>query len=129
MHLKEELLNTMYFILWLDKDFQVWVARTATIHHWLFNAKSCFYIYVKYMICIHIFRYTKLEKRSKAEKLYRQFANASKEKLISLVRGNKTFNDKEFPDLIQKVCDSCCLLEVEKTSSLTSNRIDSWELV
>ena len=26
-----------------------------TNHYWLFNAKSCFYIYIKYMICKHIF--------------------------------------------------------------------------
>ena len=25
--------------------------------YWLFNAKSCFYIYIEYMICKHIFRY------------------------------------------------------------------------
>ena len=23
-------------------------------HYWLFKAKSCFYIYIKYMICKHI---------------------------------------------------------------------------
>ena len=30
-------------------------------HCWLFNANSCFYVYIKYMICKHIFfRYTQL---------------------------------------------------------------------
>ena len=48
-----------------------------------------------------------MELKRKAEKLHWQFAHASKEKLISLVRGSKTFNNKEFLDLIQDVCDSC----------------------
>ena len=30
-----------------------------------------------------------------------------KKKLISLVTGSKAFDDKEFLDLIQDVCDSC----------------------
>ena len=48
-----------------------------------------------------------VEKRRKTEKLHRHFAHASKERLISLVRGSKAFNDKEFLDLIWDVCDSC----------------------
>ena len=42
----------------------------------------------------------------RAEKFHRQSAHASKEKMISLIRGCKAFNDKEFLDLIQDVCDS-----------------------
>ena len=52
-------------------------------------------------------KYLRVEKRKKAEKLHRKFAHASKEKLISLVRSNKAFNDKEFLDLTQDVWDSC----------------------
>ena len=29
-------------------------------HCWLFNTKSCFYIYMKYMICKHILKITQL---------------------------------------------------------------------
>ena len=46
-------------------------------------------------------------KGNKAEKLHRQFAHASKMKLIPLVRGSKVFNDKDFLDLIWDVCDPC----------------------
>ena len=49
----------------------------------------------------------RVEKRKEAKKLHRQFAHASKEKSMSLVRSNKALNDKEFLDLIWDVCDSC----------------------
>ena len=49
----------------------------------------------------------RIEKRRKAEKWHRWFAHPAKEKLISLVRGSKAFNDKEFLDLIQDICDFC----------------------
>ena len=48
-----------------------------------------------------------MEKRRKTEKIHWKFAHVSKEKLISLVRGSKALNDKEFLNLIQDVCDSC----------------------
>ena len=47
----------------------------------------------------------KMSREKKALKLHEQFACASKEKLISLVRGSKAFN--KFLDLIWDVCDSC----------------------
>ena len=50
-----------------------------------------------------------LKSERKAEKLHRQFAHASKEKLISLFRGSKAFNDKKFLDLIHDICDSCSI--------------------
>ena len=47
------------------------------------------------------------ENKRKAEKLYQPFAHTSKERLISLVRGCKAFNNNVFLELIQDVCDSC----------------------
>lgn len=47
------------------------------------------------------------EKKKKAIKLHRQFAHASKEKLVGLVRSSKAFSDKEFLQLIHEVCDEC----------------------
>ena len=40
-------------------------------------------------------------------KLHRQFAHASKEKLIKLVKESKEFNDKEFIKCIEEYCNSC----------------------
>lgn len=47
------------------------------------------------------------EKKKKAEKLHRQFAHASKEKLVSLVKKSGKFNDKEFIKAIEEVCENC----------------------
>lgn len=52
-----------------------------------------------------------MEKWRKAEKLHRQFAHASKEKLIALVKGSKAFHDKEFLNQIKDVCDSCSVCQ------------------
>ena len=55
--------------------------------------------------CEALKKCSRVEKR-KAEKLHWQFAHASKEKLIFLVKGIKIFNEKKFLDLIQDVCES-----------------------
>ena len=55
----------------------------------------------------HIRDIGRAEKLKKAMKLHRQFAHASKEKLIKLVKESKEFNDKEFIKCIEEYCDSC----------------------
>ena len=59
------------------------------------------------LLCEALEKCSRMEKRRKAKKLQRQFAQASKEKLISLVRGNGVFHDKEYLNLLKDVCDSC----------------------
>ena len=51
------------------------------------------------------------EKRRKVEKLHRQFAHSSKERLISLVRGSRIFYNKEVLDVTKGICysSSVCL--------------------
>ena len=58
-------------------------------------------------IVLHCEALKMFKNREKKEGREITFAHASKEKLISLVSGSKIFNDKEFLDLIQDVCDSC----------------------
>ena len=43
--------------------------------------------------CEALKKCSRVKKRKKAEKLHKQFAHVSKQKLISLVRGSKDFND------------------------------------
>ena len=68
--------------------------------------------------CTALKKCSRVKKRRKVEKLHRKFAHASKKTWISLVRGSKTFNDKEFLDLIQDVCDSCSVCLVFRKPSL-----------
>ena len=49
---------------------------------------------------------TRAQKISKAIKLHRQFAHASKEKLKELVKNSK-FKDNEFLSIINEVCENC----------------------
>ena len=58
------------------------------------------------------------EKKNKAIKLHKQFAHASKEKLMNLVKKTKSFNDKEFIQLIEIVCDECVTCRKFKKPSL-----------
>ena len=46
----------MYLIYKIWSDWVLWYIN----HCREFNAKFCFYIYIEYMICKHIFRYTRL---------------------------------------------------------------------
>ena len=55
----------------------------------------------------HINGLGRKEKEKKAIKLHRQFAHASKEKLVKLVKESKDFNDKEFLKCIEECCDQC----------------------
>ena len=49
---------------------------------------------------------TKAEKMNKAKKLHRQFAHASKERLVRLMKTGGC-NDKEFIKAIEKCCETC----------------------
>ena len=49
------------------------------------------------------------EKRMKADKLHRQLNHASKEKLKTLVKNSKDFNDPDFLRLIDECVDKCKL--------------------
>ena len=51
-------------------------------------------------------KYSKAEKLKKAQKLHRQFAHASKERLIKLMKGAGC-EDKEFIELLEEVCEKC----------------------
>ena len=51
-------------------------------------------------------KYTKPEKFKKAMKLHRQFAHASKERLIRLLK-NGGCSDKEFLNAIEECCENC----------------------
>ena len=64
----------------------------------------------KIVLCCEVFKkYLWIEKRSKAKNLHRLFAHASKERLISLIRGSRIFHDKEFLELIKDVCNFCSI--------------------
>ena len=49
---------------------------------------------------------TKAEKAKKAQKLHRQFAHASKERLLQLLRNDGCYN-KDFLQEVENCCDSC----------------------
>ena len=49
---------------------------------------------------------TKAEKARKAQKLHHQFAHASKERLLQLLRNGGCY-DKEFLQEVENCCDSC----------------------
>ena len=49
---------------------------------------------------------TKAKKARKAQKLHRQFAHASKERLLQLLRNDGCYN-KEFLQEVENCCDSC----------------------
>ena len=51
------------------------------------------------------------QKRQKALKLHRQFSHATKDKLLKLLKGSGSFNDKEFLDIVAKCCDECELCQ------------------
>ena len=50
---------------------------------------------------------TREKKMSKAIKLHRQFAHASKEKLVKLIKSSAIPDDKEFLKCIEECCDTC----------------------
>ena len=55
----------------------------------------------------HLQGLSKEEKMKKAGKLHRQFAHASKEKLVKLIKESKDFCDKEFIDCVKECCIKC----------------------
>ena len=61
-------------------------------------------------------KYTRDEKKKKAEKLHRQFAHASKERLLKLLRDGGC-DDKEFLAVVKEVCESCKFCRKFKTAS------------
>jgi len=54
----------------------------------------------------HLQQLSKEEKEIKAKKIHRQFAHASKERLVRLLK-NGGCKDKEFIQIIERVCDNC----------------------
>ena len=61
--------------------------------------------------------YSKSEKRNKAVKLHRQFAHASKERLIRLLK-NGGCDDTEFLNIITEFCEKCQFCQKYKKPKL-----------
>ena len=59
--------------------------------------------------------YSKQEKMKKAEKLHRQFAHASKEKLLKLLKDGGC-KDKEFMKIVETCCETCSFCQKFKQS-------------